>query len=386
MRPTEGTHLFFIGDEGVLFYEPAQKLFHLNTTATFIWCQLEERKSRANIQADLQTTFTLSQDVAARYLEQTETRLQILGVLKGFEKPSPSESATKTEKSEPIDYGNVTFVAERHYRLLSSRIHLRFTHAYQLALVDPVLQHLHDEASPEPTVTLDIIMGESDRIFICRDQLPVLSCNEYKRLAPLAKSLVWQTAINAHDYFLNIHAGVASDGKQCYLFPAAPGSGKSTLTAALVHHGFEYFSDEVALLHEGGLHVEPVPLALCVKNTGVAVLARYYPQLHELSDGKSVRYLSPPAQAIPPAKTRRPVAAIIFPCYAPEKATALELIGSAEALQSLMRECLIVDTRLSLDKVAGLLAWIEKTPCYRLTVSDLEEAVVLMQALSKQGK
>ena len=388
MRPAEGTFLFFLADESVLFHEPAQKLFCLNTTATFIWCMLEEGKNRQVMAAELQATFSLTKVEAAGYLEQTETLLKTFGVLKGFEKTLKSEAKITAEDPPIVAYDNMIFVAERHYRLLSSRICMRYSHGDQLALIDPVLGHLHDEKPSEPTVTFDIINGQDGRILLCRDQLPVLSCDEYIRLAPLAKSLVWQTAIHAHDFFLNIHAGVVSDGKQCYLFPAAPGSGKSTLTAALVHHGFEYFSDEVALLHAEGLLVEPVPLALCVKNTGMEVLSRYYPQLRELSvhlrsDGKRVRYLPPPAQFVPPAKTRRTVAAIIFPRYLPEQATTLVPIGSMEALRLLMHQCLIVDTRLDMDKVAGLLTWIEKIPCYCLTVSDLDEAVALLQELTR---
>lgn len=387
MQPAEGTHLFFLDDEGVLFYEPVQKLFQLNTIAAFIWCMLEEGNNRQVIEAELQATFSLSENQAALYLEQTETLLKELGVLKGFEHLSDDQSEITTTPLEFIEYDKVTFTAERHYRLLSSRFKLRFTHADQLAQVDPILDHLRDEESSEPTATLDIIVSNNGRITLCRNQEPVLFCDECNQLAPLVKCLVWQMAVHAHDFFLDIHAGVVSDGNLCYLFPAAPGSGKSTLTATLIQHGFEYFSDEVALLHENGLCVEPIPLALCVKDTGVEVLSRYYPQLpnlnmHLRSDGKRVRYLPPPAQSVVPAGTLRTVGAIIFPRYAPDEATVLEDMGSMDALQSLMHECLAVDTRLDVDNVAGLVDWLDKTPCYRLTVSHLGTAVALMQGLS----
>jgi hypothetical protein len=238
-------------------------------------------------------------------------------------------------------------------------------------------------------VTLDIVRKSVDQTILCRDQVPVLSCSEENQLAPLAKSLVWQTAVNDHDFFLDIHAAVVGDGERCYLLPATPGSGKSTLTAALVHHGFEYFSDEVALLHGNDLLVQPVPLATCIKDTGVAVLSAYYPRLpelrmHQRGDGKRVRYMPPPAGSTPATGTLRPVGAIIFPLYSPDRPTTLEGIDTMTALQSLMRECLIVDTRLDRDKVAGLLKWLARTPCYRLSVSNLEEAVRLIQSISSE--
>ena len=42
-----------------------------------------------------------------------------------------------------------------------------------------------------------------------------------------------------------------------HLLPAAAGSGKSSLTAALVHSGLGYYSDEVALIEPGTFLVCP---------------------------------------------------------------------------------------------------------------------------------
>lgn len=389
MRPAEGTHLFFVGAAGVLFHEPAQKLFQLNTVATFVWCQLQDRREPACIQSRLQETFSLPEAEAARYLAQTHGLLASIGVLRGFESAPAAMPAEEPAQVPANVRDGAAFVSEGRYRLLESRIRMRFTHDDHRALVDPVLGHLRDDGAGPPTVEFDVIQAPGGRIHLCRDGRSLLCCEARNQIAPLAKSLVWQAALHVHDYFLNIHAAVVGDGRRCFLLPAAPGSGKSTLAAALIQQGFEYFSDEVALLHERGLQVEAVPLALCIKAPGVAALSRRYPGLaaldvHLRSDGKRVRYLPPPAHAVPPPETRRPVAAIVFPRYRPEQATTLEPMDSAQALQWLLRECLVVDARLTLDRVAGLLAWIEQTPCYRLVVSDLDTAVALMKALAHE--
>ncbi|WP_428624791.1 hypothetical protein [Sedimenticola sp.] len=390
MKPAKKTHLFFIENEGVLFSEPMQKLFHLNTVAAFVWCMLEEGKGQSSILTDLQTTFSLSQSDATLYLEQANELFQSLGVLRGFEPIINREQESETAPVKNITYDGECFFAEHHYRLLNSNIRMRFSHPSQLDAIAPILSHLEVDGPFKPTVTLDIVQDSSADIFLCRNQTPVLSCKRVVQLAPLAKSLVWQTAINDHHFFLDIHAGVVSDGTCCYLFPASPGSGKSTLTATLVYHGFEYFSDEVALLHEDNLLVQPVPLATCVKDTGIEVLARYYPKLkkldqHHRSDGKHVRYLAPEKESLPPPDTLRPVGAIIFPCHKPDQQTALTPLAPIEALQLLMQECLIVDTHLDRNKVSGLLDWILKTPCYRLTVSDLQTAVDIIKTLSNES-
>ncbi|WP_260295707.1 hypothetical protein [Sedimenticola hydrogenitrophicus] len=387
MQPAEGTHLLFLDGEGILFSEPAQKLFHLNTSAAFVWYLLEEGDGGRQIKEKLRTTFSLTPSAAGDLLEQTEGLFQSLGVLKGFEEPPRADETLSVPPPERHLYNDERFIAECRYRLLSSNIRMRFTHPEQLSHVEPILEHLRERTPSHVTVAIDLVTDTPGNTVIYRDSVAALTCSEAQRLAPLVKGLVWQTAVSTHEFFLDIHAGVVGDEQFAYLFPAAPGSGKTTLTAALTHHGFEFFSDEVALLHGNQFLVEPVPLAICIKDTGMAVLSRYYPQLTDLKlhlrgDGKRVRYMPPPLEALPPTDTLRPVGAIFFPHYSPHQPTKLEPLKSIEALESLLQECLIVDTRLNKEKVLGMLNWIETIPCYRLTVSDLGEACSLVGAIS----
>ena len=49
--------LFILYDVGIVFSESSQENYKLNTTATFIWCQLEEGLSEAEIAEVLAATF-----------------------------------------------------------------------------------------------------------------------------------------------------------------------------------------------------------------------------------------------------------------------------------------------------------------------------------------
>lgn len=60
-----------------------------------------------------------------------------------------------------------------------------------------------------------------------------------------------------------IHAGVVVAGGRTILLPAASHAGKTTLVAALLARGAEYYSDEFALLDEDGrVHPYPRPLQM----------------------------------------------------------------------------------------------------------------------------
>ncbi|MBF0265894.1 MAG: PqqD family peptide modification chaperone [Gammaproteobacteria bacterium] len=387
MKPTNNTYLFFLENEGVLFHEGSQKIFHLNTMATFVWCMLEDDINETAIRKKLQLTYKLSKQQTEDYYQKTKQLFQSLGVIQGYEGTSTSQIEDNRIIEAP-GYNENIFVTQSHYRLLSSRVCMRFSSFAQKVLVDPVLQHLLDDDDIEITATIDIV--ESDGLIqLYRDEIQLMHCEKLIELAPKAKSLLWQTVLIEHDFFLDIHAGVVGDGHQCFIFPAAPGSGKSTLTAALVFHGFEYFSDEIALLHETNLWVEAVPLATCIKDTGTKVMSQFYPQLnditlHQRGDGKRVRYIPPPDEARPPAGTIRPVGAIIFPQYDAEKKTELVAINKLQTFELIMQECLMVDSHLDKDKVINLLDWINRTPCYSLTTTDLSKAVKLIEDLSKK--
>jgi hypothetical protein len=216
---------------------------------------------------------------------------------------------------------------------------------------------------------------------VYRDGIPVGRAPRLSEMAPIVKAALWQSAINAHDFLFYIHAGVVGTGASCVLLPAAAGSGKSSLTAALVHRGFRYFSDEVALIEPTTFHVSPMPLAMCIKSTGWDLMARYYPGIlslpvHVRSDEKVLRYIPPPADSV--EQVPMPVAHIIFPRYEEAASTRLERVKRSEALGRLMGECLALRQRLDQNNVRQLVRWIAGVECYELTFSSLETAAQLV--------
>src|SRR3546814_969352 len=59
----------------------------------------------------------------------------------------------------------------------------------------------------------------------------------------------WSSDVCSSDLqFLIIHAAALEKSGRAAILPGAPGSGKSTLTAYLVHNGWRLLSDELALI------------------------------------------------------------------------------------------------------------------------------------------
>ncbi|MHA7816369.1 MAG: HprK-related kinase A [Pseudohaliea sp.] len=143
--------------------------------------------------------------------------------------------------------------------------------------------------------------------------------------------LNWCIAMSAHNYLL-LHSAVVEKAGRALLLPARPGSGKSTLCAALVGRGWRLLSDEFGILrHEDGLLL-PLPRAAPLKNESIDLLARVAPALtfgprYDRTRKGDVVHLFPPADSLrrqeEPARPRW----IIFPRY--RQGARLELTPEA---------------------------------------------------------
>jgi hypothetical protein len=374
-----------LDDDVLVFSEEAQCLVGLNASAALIARELHKGIPVSGVADTLSAKGVVSPQEAAHWVNATWDALAANGLLTGGHAP-PSDaemrdSVTAERIAQMPAYVPFEPIVERRYRLLNACVLIRFSLLRQVPWVDTILHHLAADASSQPTEIIDIVAGQNEsgalRAYVYRDGQPVDYVTGLNRLGPLVKIALWQSAVNAHDFGFYFHAGVVGTGDSCILLPAAAGSGKSSLTAALTHKGFRYFSDEVALIERGTFRVAPMPLAFCLKESGWTLMSRYFPEImtlpiHQRYDAKMVRYMQPPAAAV--AQASGHVSHIVFPRYQPGVQTVLEPVARSTALRRLMEECLALRQRLNRDNVGALIRWIEGIECYALTFSSLDEA------------
>jgi hypothetical protein len=379
-----------LDDDVVAFSEAAQSLVSLNAAAAVIVNALQAGKQQSEIVRSLASEAASEPQQAQEWVD---TVLNVLGS-GGFlaDRPLPSRCLTGSadHRASPLPpdmpaYVPFEPVLERRYRLLETCLLIRFGERSQARMVNSVIGHLATDDDTLPTLEIDISAKKwgEDQIesFIYRNAAPAGYAARLSFLGPMVKGIFWTAAINAHRFLFYIHAGVIGAGEGCVLFPAAPGSGKSSLTAAMTAKGFRYFSDEVALVETANFDVQPMPLAFCAKRSGWDVMARYLPEIlrvptHRRLDGKDVRYLAPPANRVQHTSAR--VSHIIFPKYVAGAETRLVSVSRADALRRLMEECLALGTHLTLEEVRGLIDSMSRIDCYALTFSSLDEAVTLV--------
>jgi hypothetical protein len=382
--PADLTLLTLDGD-AIAFSEQAQCLLSLNASAAMIVRALRQGARASEVSHLLVSQGLAAAKEADQWVSATLDAFRAYGVLGDGSALSgagaPEEDEASDQAADVPPYAPFEAATEQCYRLLESRILIRFGTLSQAGWVNSVIGHLATDEVFAPTVVIDIkatrLANGELRSDIYRDGAPVGCALRVSRLAPIVKSGLWQSAINAYDFLLNIHAGVVASGDHCILLPAATGSGKTSLTAALVHCGFRYFSDEVALVGPRFL-VSPMPLAMGIKATGWHLMAQYYPGIlslpvHLRNDAKELRYIRPPADALEDVPL--PISHIIFPKYEAGARTNLKRVSRSVALGHLMGECLTLRLRLDPENVGQIMSWIGGIECFALTFSSLDEAV-----------
>ena len=81
--PRQGVSLHLLGDEGVLFDAPGQRLYAANTTASFIWCCLEEGRPLRETGQALADTFGVPLAEAEAHVEAMVAQWRTLDLVEG---------------------------------------------------------------------------------------------------------------------------------------------------------------------------------------------------------------------------------------------------------------------------------------------------------------
>lgn len=151
--------------------------------------------------------------------------------------------------------------------------------------------------------------------------------------------LNWVIAMTAHQFLMLHSAALEYRGIGC-IFPAMPGSGKSTLCAALSYKGWRLLSDEFGLINHRSLQILPMPRAIGLKNESIPIIKEYLPEafvgpsFYNTRKG-TVAHVAPSRQSLQDQDIPANPRLIIFPRYLPENQCRLKKISRSLAFTKL---------------------------------------------------
>lgn len=220
--------------------------------------------------------------------------------------------------------------------------------------------------------------------FDCDGRRPFKPLPEGQALAMMEWGLNWVLTSHAHQWML-IHAAVVERDGRAMVLAADPGSGKSTLCAALAQRGWRLLSDEMAFvsLQDGSLM--PIARPVSLKNQSIGVIAAAFPKAvlgpcsFDTVKG-TVAHMRPPTDSVARRSERVRPGLLVFPKFAAGQSLKLEPVGRAKALMELVGHTFNYSV-LGAEAFEALASLVEAAPAYRLQYSRFDELFPALDAL-----
>jgi HprK-related kinase A len=203
--------------------------------------------------------------------------------------------------------------------------------------------------------------------------------------ASMEWGLNWCIGHRAHRWAV-VHAAVVERSGRVLILPAPPGSGKTTLCAALICDGWRLFSDEFALIDPDTGLVHPVPRPLSLKEASIDIVRRRKPDIVYGPEGRDVDdvrfvHARPPDDSVRRARESARPGWLILPRYTAGHPTTLEPLAKAQALMQLAGQSFNYNY-LGPTGYACLTRLIQGVQCYTLEYSDLDDVLDLLTRIT----
>jgi HprK-related kinase A len=196
----------------------------------------------------------------------------------------------------------------------------------------------------------------------------------------------WCVASRSHHYLM-LHAGMLEKNGNTLLLPAFPGSGKSTLCAALCHRGWRFLTDEIALVQPKDLALVPFPRLIPLKNQSISVFRDFVPEAvlgpeYPKTPKGTVCHVRPPKDSIERSDEIGRARWIVLPKFKAGASLALQPLDKTEAFIQLTGHSFNYEL-IGLRGFQAMTGLIDACDCYTFEYGgDLEQAVAQLNALA----
>ena len=254
-------------------------------------------------------------------------------------------------------------------------------------LVDMLFKGVPGEGINPPHARLEISQDRDKEYRLTRDEKQIYKGDS---LAALANSLMDTSIYNLADKCssgLLFHAACLSWKGKGIILPAQSGHGKTTLSAWLLSHGFDYLTDELVYLPLDSRQAMCFGRPLNVKYGSREIIDEL---LGDNKDDKSI-VEGPIAMLVPPALIRAENKAVepeidmaFFPLYRADAEFTLEKLSAAQMGMALM-SCLVNARNLAGDGFPATVNLARQVPAYRLTYPDFDGVLGTITGLLEES-
>lgn len=193
----------------------------------------------------------------------------------------------------------------------------------------------------------------------------------------------WLIGRRLNDLLL-LHAGTVEKDGLALLLPALPGSGKSTLTAALSLRGWRLMSDEFGAFDSASGTFRALLKPIALKNQSIPVIRRFAPQAmfgpeFPKTRKGTVAHLAPSATAVARrGEVARP-GAVVLPKWEAGSPTRWEPLAENVVFSALAFNAFNYSL-LGAVGFQSVVRLVRQCPAWQLIYSDLEDALAVIEA------
>jgi HprK-related kinase A len=188
------------------------------------------------------------------------------------------------------------------------------------------------------------------------------------------------------NFHLLLHAGVVECEGKGIVLPALPGSGKSTLTAAVSLRGFRLLSDEFGVVRLDDGKLLPLLKPVGLKNESIDVIRSFAPEavigprFYKTRKG-TVAHLAPAAASVERRHEPAEPALVVFPRYNRNVDLRIEAVPKSRAFGRLAVNSFNYEM-LGPEGFDAVTRLVQRCDCFQLEYRELDRAVEALRELA----